>query len=118
MKKMGVGLTSENSMCSYLGIGDLTGLPAHDLVTGGLPVSVVRRLTKSLRLIDERCIYKVLGITERAMQRRAASRGRKLNPHVSDRALRLVSVMGLAIEVLGSQDEAERWLATGGSDHM
>jgi putative toxin-antitoxin system antitoxin component (TIGR02293 family) len=46
------------------------------------------------------------------MQRRSASAAKTLDPNASDRALRLVSVTSQAIDVLGSQEAAERWLAS------
>lgn len=46
------------------------------------------------------------------MQRRAASAAKTLDPHGSDRALRLVSVTSHTIDVLGSKEAAERWLSS------
>ncbi|MGH7185887.1 MAG: type II RES/Xre toxin-antitoxin system antitoxin [Pseudomonadota bacterium] len=91
--------------------GAVTGLRAHDLVTRGVTVADARNLMKTFTLIGEAQLYGVLGITPRTMQRRAASAHKTLDPNASDRALRLLSVTGQAIDVLGSQDAAERWLS-------
>ena len=91
--------------------GAVTGLRAHDLVTTGVAVADARQLMKTFTLIDEAQLYGVLGITPRTMQRRAASAHKTLDPNASDRALRLLSVTGQAIDVFGSQEAAERWLA-------
>ena len=92
--------------------GPVTGLRAHDLVTHGVTVADARHLLKSYTLIGESQLYGVLGITPRTMQRRAASASKTLDPNASDRALRLLTVTGQAIAVLGSREAAERWLST------
>ena len=89
-----------------------TGLAAHDLVAKGLGVAEARQVLAGFIVIDEKQFYSVLGITPRTMQRRAASASKTLDANASDRALRLVSVMRQAEEVLGSQEAAERWLSS------
>ena len=90
----------------------VTGLSAHDLVTRGVTVADARHLVKAFSIIGEAQLYGVLGITPRTMQRRAASAHKTLDSNASDRALRLLSVTRQAIDVLGSQEAAERWLST------
>ena len=63
-------------------------------------------------IINDKQLYKVLGITERTMQRRTASTTKTLDANAGDRALRLVTVLHQATEVMGSQEAAERWLAS------
>jgi putative toxin-antitoxin system antitoxin component (TIGR02293 family) len=89
-----------------------TGLVAHDLVAKGVGVADAKQVLKRLTIINEKQFYSVLGITERTMQRRAASATKTLDANASDRALRLVTVMHQATEVLGSQEAAERWLSS------
>ena len=88
----------------------LTGLQAHDMVTEGLSVSAAKRLMASFSLIGEDQLYKVLGITSRTLQRRAASAHKSLDSNASDRALRLMTVTERAIQVFGTQAAAEAWL--------
>jgi putative toxin-antitoxin system antitoxin component (TIGR02293 family) len=88
----------------------VSGLRAHDLVTRGITVADARQLLKSYKLIDPAQLYAVLGITPRTLQRRAASTHKTLDANASDRALRLLTVTALAIDVLGSQQAAEAWL--------
>src|SRR5665213_2618341 len=88
------------------------GLKAHDMVTTGVSVHDAKQVLKALTIIDEKQFYGVLGINARTMQRRAASARKVLDTNASDRALRLVSVTGQAIDVLGSQEAAERWLSS------
>lgn len=91
---------------------EMTGLRAHDLVTKGVSVAAAKQVVRAFQLIDESQLYGVLGISQKTMQRRSASAAKTLDPNASDRALRLVSVTSQAIEVLGSQDAAERWLSS------
>ena len=90
----------------------LTGLGAHDLVAKGISVAEARQVMAGFTLIPHEQFYRVLGITERTMQRRAASRTKTLDANASDRALRLMTVLNQAIDVLGSQEAAERWLSS------
>jgi len=88
----------------------LSPLQVHDLVTEGLPVDRARELMASFRLIDRDTVLKAMGISERTLQR-AKRADRPLDSNASDRSLRLAAVAEQAIEVLGSQEAAERWLA-------
>ena len=94
------------------GQGEFTGLRAHDLVTQGIRVEDARQLMRGFTIIAEKELLGVLGITARTIQRRAASVHKTLDPNASDRALRLMWVTSQAIDVLGSQEAAERWLST------
>lgn len=88
----------------------LSLLQAHDLVTEGLPVVAARELMASFHFIDRRAVLRAVGISERTLQRGKAT-GKLLDANASDRAMRLASVTALAIDVLGSQAAAERWLS-------
>jgi putative toxin-antitoxin system antitoxin component (TIGR02293 family) len=88
----------------------LSPLQAHDLVTEGLPVDRARELMASFLYIDRDTVLKAMGISERTLQR-AKTADRPLDSNASDRSLRLAAVAERAIEVLGSQEAAERWLA-------
>ena len=89
---------------------NLTPLQTHDLVTEGLPVIAARELMASFRLIDRHTVLSAVGISERTLQRGNAA-GKLLDSNASDRTLRLASVAEQAIDVLGSQEAAERWLS-------
>jgi putative toxin-antitoxin system antitoxin component (TIGR02293 family) len=91
---------------------DMTGLRAHDLVTKGVSVAAAKQVMGAFQIINEAQLYDVLGISSKTMQRRSASAAKTLDSNASGRALRLVSVTSQAIDVLGSQEAAERWLAS------
>lgn len=88
----------------------LTPLQTHDLVTEGLPASTARELLASFRQLDRETLLRAVGISERTLQRALAG-NKPLDGNASDRTLRLAALTELASEVLGNQDEAERWLA-------
>ena len=78
----------------------------------GISVTEAKQVMAGLTIINDKQFYNVLGITERTMQRRAASSTKTLDANASDRALRLVTVLNQATDVLGSQEAAERWLGS------
>lgn len=90
---------------------ELTPLQTHDRVTRGIGVADLRRLMGAYQLLGTGQMLKVIGTSERTLQR-AAEKAKPLDANVSDRALRLASVTSRAIDVLGSQDAAERWLSS------
>jgi putative toxin-antitoxin system antitoxin component (TIGR02293 family) len=90
---------------------ELSPLQTHDLVTKGIGVANLRRLMNAYLLLDNDQICKVIGASERTLQR-AAEKAKPLDTNVSDRAIRLASVTSQAIDVLGSQEAAERWLSS------
>ena len=93
-------------------LSESTGLQAHDLTTQGVSVGQAKHLLNLVQIISEAQVYAVLGISPKTMQRRAASASKTLDANASDRAMRLMSMLQLATEVLGSQDAAERWLTS------
>src|SRR5689334_12298986 len=75
----------------------LSGMKVHDMVTAGVPVDAARRLMNAYRLIDATEVLKVIGISERTLQR-AVTTARPLDTNASDRAMRLAAVTAQAIE--------------------
>jgi putative toxin-antitoxin system antitoxin component (TIGR02293 family) len=73
----------------------------------GLPVQELDALQTSLDVPMDTLAHK-LGISKATLHRRKAQ-GR-LGPEESDRVLRFARLMGLAVEVMGGEDAARRWL--------
>lgn len=86
------------------------GRKAHSSALQGLDIAQAARLKNSLRLITDQQFFQTLGISARTFQRHAAARS-ALDVNASDRAQRLAAALSLAMDVLGSHDQAERWLA-------
>ena len=111
-KRGAAALSSATAWSKLRLLKTLSGLQAHDLVTRGVPVDDALQVIDAFTVLGADQLYGVLGINPRTMQRRAAGSSKTLDSNASDRALRLVSVTGQAIDVLGSQEEAERWLSS------
>ena len=88
---------------------DMEPLVVHDMVTRGLPVLLARTMMDSYELVQKDAVLQAIGVSERTLQR-GKDADRRLDSNASDRLLRLAAITEHAIDVLGSQDEAERWL--------
>ena len=89
---------------------NLSPLQAHDLVTEGVTVLVARQMMASFDILQRDEILRVVGISERTLQRGQA-KNKLLDSNASDRTLRLAEVTDQAIDVLGSQRAAELWMS-------
>lgn len=77
------------------------------VIDAGLPVSELEELRARLDVAMDKLAPR-LGISIATMQRRKA-RGR-LEPGESDRVLRFARLMGQAVAVFGSEEDARQWL--------
>lgn len=92
-------------------VKDMTPLQAHDVVTDGLPVALARELLDVYDLVQRESLLKAIGVSERTIVR-GRDESKMLDSNAADRLIRLASITEQAIDVLGSKDEAERWLIT------
>lgn len=76
----------------------------------GLPLAELELLRASLDLPMDR-LAPLLGISKATLHRRKAAAGR-LDPAESDRVLRFARLMGKAIEVLETEENARSWLTS------
>lgn len=86
---------------------------AHDLLQKGLPGHALRHLVNDvamLRAPHHGSLEKAVGISLRTYQRRKGAPDKKLSPVQSGRAWKFAEILGRAIELFGSQAEAEQWL--------
>jgi putative toxin-antitoxin system antitoxin component (TIGR02293 family) len=81
-----------------------------DLVRKGLPASSVKALAGRLDLANA-VLSKRLGIPQRTLTRRL-SRHSRLTASESDRTVRLARVYANAVEMIGEEEKAVRWLQT------
>lgn len=83
--------------------------PTHTL-RKGLPFSELRDAVSPLG-ISQDVVTRVLGVSERTLQRRRKSG--KLSPSESDRVWRIKRIHSLALSAFdGNEDEAREWLTT------
>lgn len=78
------------------------------LVRSGLPYKSFWFVVRLLHLDDEKEVAAITGMAPRTLARRRVSR--TLRPDESDRLYRLARVAARAVDVLGSNEKAERWL--------
>jgi len=87
--------------------GDFTPSKLIEALRAGLPVQELQDLQASLAVPMEKLVP-MLDISKATLHRRKAS-GR-LGPAESDRVVRYARLMGKAVEVLESEENARRWL--------
>jgi putative toxin-antitoxin system antitoxin component (TIGR02293 family) len=77
-------------------------------VRKGLPTE---RLNKMARLldVDRSLLLRLLGVSERTVQRRQAL-SKRLSPSASDHLSRIDRIYGLALDVFGDGEKATQWL--------
>ena len=90
-------------------IGHLARL--HELIDKGLPASVIGKLEKILELSPAQSA-RLLAVSETSRKRFKQTPGKRLDGAVSDRIVRLVSVVAEAAEVFGDDHKAIAWFKT------
>ena len=81
----------------------------NDMLRVGLPVQELEDLRASLQMPMEKLVPK-LAISKATLHRRKATG--KLDPAESDRVVRFARLMGKAVEVLESEENARNWLTS------
>jgi putative toxin-antitoxin system antitoxin component (TIGR02293 family) len=88
-----------------------TPLDAHDLIVGGMPASALNHLVNILITVRATSGFeKALGMSLRTRQRRRDTPAKLLNAEQGGRVWKFAEVLARAIDVFGSQPEAEQWL--------
>ena len=85
-------------------------LEAHEMLFEGLPGKALNTLLDSLAIQKSAALEKAIGMSLRTVQRYRDSPSRPLSQQQSGRIWKFAEILAKAIEVLGSQQEAERWL--------
>ncbi len=88
-------------------------LEAHDLIQKGLPGYALKHLVNYvtiLRAPHHGSLAKAVGISLRTYQRRKDAPDKPLSPEQSGRTWKFAEILGRAIELFGSQPDAEEWL--------
>ena len=86
-------------------------LDAHEMLLRGLPGSALTHLVNSLTIIERSTsLEKAVGMSLRTFQRRRDAPLKPLTPEQSGRAWKFAEILAKTTLLLGSQEEAERWL--------
>ncbi len=88
-----------------------THLDAHDLIVGGMPAGALNHFISTLIVISDTSDFeKALGMSLRTRQRRRDTPSKPLSAEQGGRLWKFAEVLTRAIDVFGSQSEAEQWL--------
>jgi len=85
---------------------------AHEVIRHGLPARALLGLLAKLVVLrpENVSLEKAIGMSLRTFQRKKAAPAKVLNREQSGRTLKFAEVLAMAIEVFGSQQDAEEWL--------
>ena len=86
---------------------ELTPVKLIHAVQAGLPVRALEVLQASLAVPMDK-LGSILGISKATLHRRRS--GQRLSSSESDRVVRFARLMGKAVEVMESEDNARKWL--------
>ncbi len=88
-----------------------TPLDAHEMILDGIPSRAFTSFVEQLEIVaPSEAFAPAIGMSLRTFQRYKADGQGKLSPDQSARAWTFAGVLARAIAVLGSQQEAERWM--------
>jgi putative toxin-antitoxin system antitoxin component (TIGR02293 family) len=82
---------------------------AHNLIKRGMPFLALLHLLRGGRM-KTRDLLRVLGMTERTLQRRKTAPEKRLTANQSGKAWKYAEILAKATTVFGSRDRAEEWL--------
>ena len=110
-KKAGDGVVSfcVHGPTGKIVASDFTPSKLIEMLRVGLPVQELADLQASLDVPMEK-LFPMLGISKATLHRRKA--GGRLGPAESDRVVRFARLMGKAVEVLESEENARQWLTS------
>ncbi len=84
---------------------------AHEIILKGLPAKALSHLMDELVSIEpSTSLEKAIGMSLRTFQRRKAALSKPLSQEQGSRTWKFAEILAKATVVLGSQEEAERWL--------
>jgi len=111
VKKTGRGVVSfcVHGPTGKIVAGDFTPSKLIEVLRLGLPIQELQDLQASLDVPMDK-LFPMLGISKATLHRRKAN-GR-LDQAESDRVVRFAKLMGRAIEVMESEDNARQWLTS------
>lgn len=86
-------------------------LDAHEMLLQGLPGEALSHLFENFVVLRKPAsLEKAVGMSLRTFQRRKDVPKKPLSPEQSGRAWKFAEILAKATAVLGSQEEAEKWL--------
>jgi putative toxin-antitoxin system antitoxin component (TIGR02293 family) len=89
-----------------------SALDTHEMLLQGLPEKALSRLVDNLVFIEWESLEKAVGMSLRTYQRRKERPEKPLSLEQSERVWKFAEILATASALLGSQEDAERWLKT------
>ncbi|MDX8526840.1 DUF2384 domain-containing protein [Mesorhizobium sp. MSK_1335] len=94
-----------------LGFSVSSPLEAHEMILHGIPGQALESLVRHLTIIDPADAFETaLGMSERTFQRHKSDHSRTLNREQGSRTWNFARILTKATSVLGTQEEAEKWM--------
>ena len=94
-----------------LGFSVSSQLEAHEMILHGIPSQALESLVGHLTVIDLADAFEAaFGMSERTFQRHKSDHSRTLNREQGSRTWNFARVLTKATSVLGTQEEAEKWM--------
>jgi putative toxin-antitoxin system antitoxin component (TIGR02293 family) len=87
-------------------------LEVHEVLLKGMSGKVLTFVVRHAKILERSDFLKVAGISFRTVQRFSATSNKLLSREQSGRVWKFAEILARAIEVFGTREEAERWLAT------
>ncbi len=88
-----------------------TSLEAHEMLRSGLPARALRHFVTNLEHLNWNSAFEAaLGMSQRTYQRHKSVASKPLSPDQTARTWKLVEILAKTTTILGTKEEAERWL--------
>jgi putative toxin-antitoxin system antitoxin component (TIGR02293 family) len=88
-----------------------TDIEVHNAIVAGVRFGGLLYLTEHFKQLPEDDVAKVLGVSVRTLQRYSEKPSSHMPHDLASKAWRLAELLAKAMEVFGSRDDAERWMA-------
>lgn len=109
LKKLGPFAPVEKVLGRKMKLSTL--IDVHERIEEGFPRLVMIHLVEGLSVLKPDETFRALNVSLRTWHRIKAEPGARLDKDQSSRVWSLAEVLAKAVEVLGSREDAEQWLA-------
>jgi len=83
----------------------------HSAIMGGVKYGSLIYLVNQVKGLDESDVVKVLGISSRTLRRQSETPDKAMPTDLASKAWLFAETLAKATEILGSKEEAERWMS-------
>lgn len=83
----------------------------HSTIVDGVPYGSLIFLMSNVKGLDEEDVVKVLGISTRTLRRQSETPEKSMPADLASKAWLFAETLAKATEILGTKEEAERWMS-------